>query len=154
MFADYREKLDTEFQEAAAAEQAAQEAYLVDKERLETTIANLAKQEEELEFEIQELDKCIVTQTGIVEAAKSKRDRNQKLWDDAVAMCDAFVKEYEAASAARKEELALLALIRERVEARFAELSEGVTERGMQDEFSYDNEYEYEEDEFEYSGDE
>jgi len=43
MFNDYREKLDSEFQEAAAAEQASQEAYALDKERLEATIANLEK---------------------------------------------------------------------------------------------------------------
>jgi len=87
-------------------------------------------------------------QTGIVENATAKRDRNQKLWDDAKAMCEAFIKEYQAATKARKEELKLLALIRERVEARFAELSEGVTERGMQDEFSYENKSAYEKEEF------
>jgi len=87
-------------------------------------------------------------QTGIVESATAKRDRNQKLWDDAKAMCEAFNKEYESATKARKEELKLLAAIRERVEARFAQLSEGVTERGKQDDFDYENQSEYEHKEF------
>jgi hypothetical protein len=37
-----------------------------------------------------------------------------------------------------------LAAIKERVEARFAQLSAGVTERGKQDTFSYNAENDYE----------
>jgi len=60
-----------------------------------------------------------MTQTGIVQSASAKRDRNQNLWDDAVALCDAVTEEYHAATESRREELELLADIRARVEARF-----------------------------------
>lgn len=46
-------------------------------------------------------------------------------------MCEAVEEEYHTAKAARSEELELLAAIEERVKARFSELSEGVTARGM-----------------------
>lgn len=49
----------------------------------------------------------------------SKRDRNQNLWNDAKALCDAVAEEYRVATDARKEEMELLADIRARVEVRF-----------------------------------
>jgi hypothetical protein len=45
------------------------------------------------------------------------------LWDDAVALCNSIEEEYHTATEPRKEELDLLAAIRERVEARFGDLS-------------------------------
>jgi hypothetical protein len=63
-------------------------------------------------------------------AATAKRDRNQRLWDDATALCDAVTEEYRVATDARNEELELLADIKARVEARFGELSEDVVRRG------------------------
>ena len=52
-------------------------------------------------------------------AATAKRDRNQRLWDDARALCDAVAEEYRVATDARNEELELLADIKARVEARY-----------------------------------
>eukprot|EP01006_Ploeotia_vitrea_P033063 TRINITY_DN65217_c0_g1_i1.p1 TRINITY_DN65217_c0_g1~~TRINITY_DN65217_c0_g1_i1.p1 ORF type:complete len:173 (+),score=31.59 TRINITY_DN65217_c0_g1_i1:597-1115(+) len=131
MLTNFREKIEAEFQEAAAAEQAAIEAYNEDKARLTATIEHLENQKAGLEQEIHELDKCIVVQTGIVQSATSKRDRNTQLLEDAQALCTAVEEEYQTATEARREELDLLAAIRERVEARFGQLSEGVKERGM-----------------------
>jgi predicted nucleic acid-binding Zn-ribbon protein len=148
---NYRDKIEQEFQEAAAAEQAAIEAYNEDKNRLVTTIDHLTNQKQGLEEELQELEKCIVVQTGIVMSASAKRDRNQRLLDDARALCQAVTDEYTAATSARREELDLLAVIRERVEARFGQLSEGVKERGVQDEFTYTNNYAYEQPQFQAS---
>jgi hypothetical protein len=70
------------------------------------------------------------------------------LLDDANNLCGAVAEEYRVASEARAEELELLATISERVEARFAEISSGVTERGEMDEFEYNAENDYETDEF------
>jgi len=94
------------------------------------------------------LEKCIVTQTGILFKATEKRDRNANLLADAHALCDSVAAEYQSATASRKEELELLAAIRERVEARFAEISTDVQERANEDTFSYTNEYAYEKPEF------
>lgn len=145
---NFKDKLTADYQEAATAEDASIAAYNADKSRLESTIQNLVEQEAALENEINELNKCIVTQQGIISSATAKRDRNQRLLDDATALCAAIEEEYTNASAARKEELELLAAIRERVESRFAQLSKGVTERGTQDEFTYENASEYEHKEF------
>lgn len=56
-------------------------------------------------------------------------------------MCDSVEAEYFTSTEARKEELELLAAITERVEARFAEVSGGVTARGETDaeDFEYNN---------------
>jgi len=151
MLTNYRTKIQAEYQEAASAEQAAIAAYNEDKDRLTNAIETLSTQKDELEQELKELEKCIITQTGIVLSATNKRDRNQRLLDDATALCDAVTHEYNSASESRREELDLLKAIRERVDARFGQLSEGVTERGEQDEFSYSNEYAYEQPEFQAS---
>jgi hypothetical protein len=98
-----------------------------------------------LENELNALQKCIVTQSGIVNSATAKRDRNQRLLDDAEALCGSVDQEYTASTQARKNELELLGAIRERVEARFAEISSGVRN---EDDLSYHNASEYENDSF------
>jgi len=145
---NFKDKLTADYQEAAATEDASVAAYNADKSRLEATIENLTQQEAGLENEINELNKCIVTQQGIISSATAKKDRNQRLLDDATALCTAVDAEYKNATEARKEELELLGAIRERVEARFAQLSKGVTERGQQDNFTYENASDYDHQEF------
>lgn len=80
-------------------------------------------------------------------SAKAKVDRNQQLLNDADSLCASCVVEYEQATKARKAELKLLAALRERVEARFGQLSQGVTERGMTDkenfEYKHENDYDH-----------
>lgn len=144
MLTNFRSRIQADYEEAALAEQAAVAAYNEDKARLTALIESLAAQKEGLEAEISELDKCITTQTGIILSATSKRDRNQKLLDDASSLCQAVTEEYESATEARREELDLLRAIRERVEARFSQLSDDVTAIGQQDEFTYENTYSYE----------
>lgn len=104
-------------------------------------IEQLSAQQEGLNAEITALNKCVVIQSGIVTAASIKRDRNQRIWDDARNLCEAVADEYHTSSEARSEELELLEVITERVEARFAELSDGVTSRGETDaeDFAYSN---------------
>jgi hypothetical protein len=144
LLTNFREKTESEYRDAAAAEEAAIAAYNEDKARLVEAISSLETQQEGLEDELRDLEKCIVNQTGIVFSATGKRDRNQRLLDDATALCQSVADEYASATASRKEELELLAAIRARVEARFGQLSEGVTERGEEDEFTYTNDYAYE----------
>ena len=151
MLSNYRQKIQSEYQEAAAAEQAAISAYNEDKARLLASIDTLSTQKDQLEQEIKELQKCITTQTGIVLSATNKRDRNQRLLDDATALCEAVAQEYNSATESRREELDLLKAIKERVEARFSELSDGVKDRADQDSFSYENTYAYDQPEFQAS---
>jgi hypothetical protein len=134
-----RDQFNEEFQNAVEAENNAIAVFTEDKARVEAIVANLEENVEELGIEISALDKCIVTQTGIVSAGVAKRDRNQQLLDDADALCGSVDTEYEEATKSRGRELKLLAALRERVEARFADISGGVRERGEEDEFSYEN---------------
>jgi hypothetical protein len=64
--------------------------------------------------------------------------------DDGDSLCGTAELEYTNASKARTGELKLLAALKERVEERFGELSEGVSERGKEDSFAYNNENDYE----------
>jgi len=141
MLTNLRDKLESEYQAAAQTEEAAIQAYNEDKARLTAAIDSLTTQKAGLEEELRELEKCIVTQTGILFTATQKRDRNQTLLDDAQNLCQSVADEYAAATASRKEELELLNAIRERVEARFAEISTGVQETINTEDGSYTNEY-------------
>jgi hypothetical protein len=143
-----KDKFESEFQNIVENENKAIADHADDKTRVEGIITNLGENAEGLTSELFDLDKCIVNQTGIVQTAAAKRDRNQKLWDDATALCTACEDEYKSASKSRRQELKLLAAIQERVEARFANLSEGVTERGEADSFSYENKSAYEQKSF------
>lgn len=119
MLTNFRVKIQEEYEAEAESEQNAIAAYNEDKSRLTILIENLASQKSGLQDEIKELDKCIVTQSGIITAATSKRNRNQNLLDDASSLCAAVEEEYHSSTEARSEELDLLRAIRERVEARF-----------------------------------
>lgn len=120
---NFGKKTQDEYFATSEAEEAAIAAFDEDKARLEDTIADLDEQLTTLQAEINELQKCIVTNQGIVSVNTAKRDRNQTLLDDATALCGAVDTEYENATSARKQELKLLDLIRERVEQKFAEMN-------------------------------
>lgn len=79
----------------------------------------LMDHQDSLTSEIAALHKCVVNQTGIVGSATAKRDRNQKLWDDAAALCTASDEEYENAKLQRREERDVIDALRAKVEARF-----------------------------------
>jgi chromosome segregation ATPase len=110
--------LDSEFQEAEEDEQASIAEYNETKERTENSLASLSAQIDSLNAELNELNKCIVVQGGIVQSATAKLERNNKLAEDASAMCQVFVEEYHSAAAGRKEELDLIYVIKQKVEAR------------------------------------
>jgi len=136
----FRNDVEVDYRTAEEEENTSIEEFNENKTRTEQTIANLEGQEESLGLELQALGKCILTQTGIIQTATAKRDRNQRLWDDATAMCTSFTNEYESASKGRKEELQLLEVIRTKVEEKFGKISESVNET----ESEYENEATYE----------
>merc|ERR1712216_882390 len=142
--------MGSEMAEKTWAEEAAIAKYNADVERLTTTIANLEQQQEDLENEIADLDKCIITQQNIVASATQKIDRNQRLYDDAVQMCHAMDVQYASAKAGRSAELELLAAITVKVEEHFANITGTARTRGELDNFdsTYSNASAYDEQEF------
>ena len=47
-------------------------------------------------------------------------ERNQKLWDDAIKMCDAMDKQYDSAKEGRMNEMNLIGAISAKVEEHYA----------------------------------
>jgi exonuclease VII small subunit len=119
VLANVREALEAAFEESTNFEAQNQEAFDSIKATLGTTITELAEHKAALEEEIAALNKCNITQTGIVASATSKRDRNQNLWDDAVSLCDAQDAEYENAKGQRREELDIIDAMRVKVNQRY-----------------------------------
>jgi len=140
-----RAKLEQDNKEAIETEESQVAKYNADVDRIEQIIANLNSQQEALENEITELDKCIVTQQNIVASATQKKQRNQTLYDDAIKMCAAMDRQYDSAKVGRSAELELLAAIKVKVEEHFSKLTSGVTARGEMDNFddTYDNASDY-----------
>lgn len=153
IFRKFRQNSVEEFEARQQAEAESQKAFDEEKARLESIIEHLTAQQANLEQEISELNKCVMVQQGIVADATAKRNRNAKLLEDAKAVCAAFQKEYDQATAARTEEKSLLAAIRAKVEERFAQLEgkESVQTRGRQDkeDWTYENQSEHQDVKFE-----
>jgi hypothetical protein len=80
---------------------------------------SLLDEESRLTIEVADLNKVIVTETGVVASATAKRDRNQRLWDDAVDLCQLQEEEYEHSTAGRRQERDLIDNIRSKVHARY-----------------------------------
>ncbi|KAM3144544.1 hypothetical protein pb186bvf_003413 [Paramecium bursaria] len=97
--------------------------YNEQKERIQKNIVRLEKSQAALEDQIVDLNGVIATQTAISQAASNKKQRNQKLLDDATALCGTFQSEYDVASTGRRQELVVLAELERLVERRRAEKS-------------------------------
>jgi hypothetical protein len=79
----------------------------------------LLDEESALQIEVSELNRTIVTETGVVAASTAKRDRNQNLWDDAVELCQVQEEEYTNGTAGRRQERDLIDALRAKVTARY-----------------------------------
>jgi hypothetical protein len=80
---------------------------------------SLLEEESRLTIEVAQLNKVIVTETGVVSSATAKKDRNQRLWDDAVELCTLQEEEYTHSTAGRRQERDLVDAIRSKVNARY-----------------------------------
>lgn len=114
--------LDDKWRIAQEDEQEAIQEYTETTTRINAELANGHAEQENLEAEVKTLEKCIIMQSGIVQSASAKLERNQKLANDAAVMCSTFEEEYHSASEGRKEELDLLAVIKQKVDAKFQQL--------------------------------
>jgi len=103
---------DEAFKELQELELKNQEAFDSVKARTSDQIEALTATQGNLEVELSQLNKCIVTQTGIVGSATAKRDRNQRLWDEAGNLCNTSEAEYTASTAQRREELDIIDALR------------------------------------------
>jgi len=80
---------------------------------------SLLDEESRLTIEVADLNKVIVTETGVVSSATAKKDRNQRLWDDAVDLCTLQEDEYANSTTGRRQERDLIDTIRAKVHARY-----------------------------------
>lgn len=85
-------------------------------------------------------------------SANEKLRRNSSLLEKAEDMCNSMREQFVKASAARKDELELLAAIKIKVEERYAQISKGATKRGEMtaEQLGEYDELEYEHDSFEH----
>jgi len=86
----------------------------------EDIINELLAHIDNLNIELVNLNRCIVTQTGVVGTATAKRDRNQRLWDDSHALCSSQEEFYEEAKTQRREERDIIDAVRTKVNDRWA----------------------------------
>jgi len=98
-------------------------------QRTQDQIAHLQQTQGELETSLASLNRCIVEQTGVVGSATAKRDRNQRLWDEAAAYCATGEDQYQTSTRARRDELDLLDTLRAKVTARWGDFEDIEKER-------------------------
>jgi len=73
----------------------------------------------DLQEEIAFLHRLEVEQSGVIQAATAKRDRNQRLWDDSEELCEAQAEFYEQAKIQRREERDIIDAVRQKVQLRW-----------------------------------
>ncbi|KAL4468885.1 hypothetical protein ABPG72_009155 [Tetrahymena utriculariae] len=132
---DFRASLEVDFQNLQESEQSAIEQYHTNKSRTEDFLFTLQKSQKDLQAELVKLSQCINNQSAIFTTAQAKLQRNTQLLDAAQNMCSSFKKEYDSATNARNQELELIEVIRQKLEAKYGQLSELVKERASEDSF-------------------
>ncbi|CAD8066355.1 unnamed protein product [Paramecium sonneborni] len=119
-----RENIQDTYNEFIASNSASVAAFNDQKERINVILNRLSNQDEKLQDKLDHLNQCIGTQSAIVQAASTKLERNQQLWDQAVALCDTFQIEYQNASRSRRLEMSLITELEEQVIKRFQQVQE------------------------------
>jgi len=127
-----RGEIEDTWNNTQASELQSQADFEATLERTHTQIATLQQTQSELETSLAQLNRCIVEQTGVVSAATAKRDRNQRLWDEAAAYCATGEDQYQTSTKARREELDLLDTLRARVTDRWGDFEDIEKERVRQ----------------------
>jgi chromosome segregation ATPase len=82
-------------------------------------VAELEAHIQNLNIEITNLHRCEVEQSGVINSATAKRDRNQRLWDDSQELCGSQGEFYEQAKNQRREERDIIDAVRQKVELRW-----------------------------------
>ncbi|CAK64096.1 unnamed protein product (macronuclear) [Paramecium tetraurelia] len=119
-----RESIHDTYNEFTASNAASVAAFNDQKDRINSILNRLANQEERLQDKLDHLNQCIGTQSAIVQAASTKLERNQQLWDQAVALCNTFEIEYYSATRARRSELSLITELEDHVNERFGQVKQ------------------------------
>lgn len=70
-------------------------------ENIENSLTELSETEASLREQINSFENCVAIQTGIINSANSKLDRNNGLLSQAQTMCENFMQEYEDSTAKR-----------------------------------------------------
>ncbi|CAD8154258.1 unnamed protein product [Paramecium pentaurelia] len=119
-----RENVHDTYNEFTTSNAAAVAAFNDQKDRINIILNRLSNQEERLQDKLDHLNQCIGTQSAIVQAASTKLQRNQQLWDQAVALCNTFEAEYFTATMARRSEISLITELEQQVIKRFQVVKE------------------------------
>jgi len=82
-------------------------------------VAELEQHIENLKIELVNLNRIIVTQTGVAAAATAKRDRNQNLWDESTELFESQNVFYEEAKVQRRQERDIIDAVRQKVQLRW-----------------------------------
>jgi len=145
LFQKVRDEVNSAFDSYTQAEQAAIELYKKTRAQLVNHLADLKADEQTLRNHLDEMNNCVHQEGQVQASATKKKERNQGLLDDATDLCETQENQYAQATAARKEELRVLAELRGIVEKRYAQFSKGAAHRADVDEFkAYENQSEYE----------
>lgn len=128
-----RSEIEDEWNNVQAAELQSQSDYEALVASTEENITTLENNQGELETALANLNRTIVEQTGIVAAATAKRDRNQRLWDEAAAYCATGEDQYLTSTQSRRDELDLLDNLRAKVTSRWGDFEDIEKERIRQE---------------------
>ncbi len=118
------------------------EAFEILSANLNQTILDLKSLNERLNDHISAMKQCVLAEGVIINQSTTKFDRNTKLLDAAVTMCDSFEHEYTTSTEGRNEELDLLKIIKVMAEKRISGMgSAGIEFGGDVSDASEDHSY-------------
>ncbi len=151
------EGLIVKVQDALAADQLTEaiqlESFTKIKNNTEANIRDLKANEVRLSDHIDAMEQCVLEEDVIISKSKAKFERNSSLLKAAQEMCSAMADEYATATAARKEELELLVVVRGMVNKRLGGVGQSVKSRDEVTDWSDDHtEIGYSAGEFDHEG--
>lgn len=123
------EKINDALAEDQFAEATTVEAFKNMKANTEQNLRDLKASEVRLTDHIDAMEQCVLEEDVIISKSKAKFERNTNLLKAAEEMCSAMAAEYATATAARKEELELLVVVRGMVNKRLGGVGASVKSR-------------------------
>lgn len=124
LLGNLREKLQASLAEITDVENASIANFQGRKNRVQDVITLLVNVQGQLTAYIASMQACITKEEDVINAATSKRIRNQNLLNFGSDMCNAFNSEYSDSTGARRKEVDLLTKLRTFVEQRIEEFNQ------------------------------
>lgn len=112
--------------------------------QLEEEYARLLSEEAVLVKHVADMTACVANEQAVYDEAEKKFNRNTELLANSENLCASWESQYQVESANRKEELEVIADLREITKRRLSQLKGDAAKRADQDNFdAYKNQYEY-----------